>query len=340
MTTAGQILPFDCVLSEEESRVLETVDIYVSDVEPKETERVIKFLENHCPRDREILCHAKRIKKISHDKGFTLAVLICSVEIITMTELTTLINNHNLGSTLKPRIQQICKYPAITRTQFDEWRKLWPINFREDPRRETKFTLKEIELIKQYMENAIQLSSNAKSKGELPIGCILVDPKKNIILSEVIDTRNSTKNPLRHAVLNCIDDIASLERSNCVKKSNKIEVPRKRTFNEVTIGDDTGKDDVEIILDEEDSAKQRENVEGAYLCKGYDVFVTHEPCIMCSMALVHSRVRRVFYGRSNTVSGGLGSCYKIHTHNSLNHHFKSFKGLSQHKIDDLPLIDC
>ncbi|CAG8486547.1 16812_t:CDS:2 [Funneliformis mosseae] len=252
MTTAEQILPFECVLSEEESRVLETVDIYVSDVEPKETERVIK------------------IKKTSHDKGFTLAVLICSVEKITITELTILINNHNLGSILKPRIQQICKYPAITRSQFDEWRKLWPINFREDPRRETKFTLKEIERIKQYMDNAIQLSSQAKSKGELPIGCILVDPKKNITLSEVIDTRNSTKNPLRHAILNCIDDIASLERSNRVKKSKKIEVPRKRTFNEVTI---EGKDDVEITLDEDDFVEQRENVESAYLCVQWHLYI-------------------------------------------------------------------
>jgi tRNA-specific adenosine deaminase 3 len=57
------------------------------------------------------------------------------------------------------------------------------------------------------------------------------------------------------------------------------------------------------------------------------------------MALVHSRIGRVFYGHSNTVSGGLGSCYKIHTHNSLNHHFKVFKGLLQHKIDALS-IDC
>jgi tRNA-specific adenosine deaminase 3 len=57
------------------------------------------------------------------------------------------------------------------------------------------------------------------------------------------------------------------------------------------------------------------------------------------MALVHSRINRAFYGHSNEVSGGLGSCYKIHTNNSLNHHFESFKGLLQHKIDIL-LIDC
>jgi tRNA-specific adenosine deaminase 3 len=67
--------------------------------------------------------------------GFTLTVLICLVESITITELTFLINNHNLNSLLKPRIQQVCKYPAVTRTQFDEWRKLWPISFHENPER-------------------------------------------------------------------------------------------------------------------------------------------------------------------------------------------------------------
>src|SRR4051812_45406899 len=93
--------------------------------------------------------------------------------------------------------------------------------------RESKFILKEIEGIEQYMEKAIRLSTQAKSKGEIPVGCIIIDPKKNIILSESFDTRNSTKNPLRHAILNCIDNIASLEKSNCIEKVNKIEVSRK-----------------------------------------------------------------------------------------------------------------
>ena len=118
------------------------------------------------------------------------------------------------------------------------------------------------------MERAIQLSTQAKLKGEMPVGCIIIDPKKNIILSESFDTRNSMKNPLRHAILNCIDNIASLEKSNCIEKVNKIEVSRKRKV-----------DDVIMILKE---SQQREdnNSKVTYLCKGYDVFVTHEPCIM------------------------------------------------------------
>lgn len=47
----------------------------------------------------------------------------------------------------------------------------------------------------------------------------------------------------------------------------------------------------------------------------------------CAMALVHSRIRRVFYGCSDNVLGALGSRYKIHTQTGLNHHFEVFSGL-------------
>lgn len=43
------------------------------------------------------------------------------------------------------------------------------------------------------------------------------------------------------------------------------------------------------------------------------------------MALVHSRIGRVFYGHTNELAGGLGTHFKIHVQTDLNHHFEVFK---------------
>ena len=63
---------------------------------------------------------------------------------------------------------------------------------------------------------------------------------------------------------------------------------------------------------------------GQYLCTGFDLFCTHEPCIMCGMALLHSRFRRVFYLEPSPMFGSLGSRFSLHTDKALNYKFAAF----------------
>lgn len=63
---------------------------------------------------------------------------------------------------------------------------------------------------------------------------------------------------------------------------------------------------------------------GPYLCTGYDVYLTDEPCIMCAMALVHSRVRRIFFNKSNS-NGALKTLTKLHAIKPLNHHYEVYQ---------------
>jgi tRNA-specific adenosine deaminase 3 len=63
---------------------------------------------------------------------------------------------------------------------------------------------------------------------------------------------------------------------------------------------------------------------GPYLCTGYDLYFTKEPCVMCAMALIHSRAKRIFYHRT-TEKGALGSLTKLHTVGDLNHHYEVFQ---------------
>ena len=66
---------------------------------------------------------------------------------------------------------------------------------------------------------------------------------------------------------------------------------------------------------------------GHHLCADCDVYVTLEPCAMCAMALVHSRVRRLVYALPARHGGALGSTYELHVQRSLNHHFAVIRGL-------------
>jgi tRNA-specific adenosine deaminase 3 len=58
-----------------------------------------------------------------------------------------------------------------------------------------------------------------------------------------------------------------------------------------------------------------------YLCTGYDCFLLREPCMMCAMALLHSRVARVVYCQADPVHGALGGKVRMHANRSLNHHY-------------------
>ncbi len=66
---------------------------------------------------------------------------------------------------------------------------------------------------------------------------------------------------------------------------------------------------------------------GNYRLDACTLFVTLEPCAMCSGAIMHGRLARVVYGASEPKTGAAGSVLNLFGYPSLNHHTRVEKGL-------------
>lgn len=93
---------------------------------------------------------------------------------------------------------------------------------------------------------------------------------------------------------------------------------------DVERGSSTNASDLVRDQGRSDSRRGADGSSKPYLCTGFDCYVVREPCVMCAMALVHSRVRRVIYSVPDPEHGALGSALKLHGQKSLNHHYSVY----------------
>ena len=59
---------------------------------------------------------------------------------------------------------------------------------------------------------------------------------------------------------------------------------------------------------------------GNYRLPGCSLYVTLEPCAMCTGAIFHARIARVVYGASDPKTGVAGSVLDLYAEPRLNHH--------------------
>ena len=59
---------------------------------------------------------------------------------------------------------------------------------------------------------------------------------------------------------------------------------------------------------------------GNYRMPGSTLYVTLEPCAMCSGALMHARVERIVFGARDPKTGAVGSVVNLFADERLNHH--------------------
>ncbi|KAG8370206.1 hypothetical protein BUALT_Bualt14G0093000 [Buddleja alternifolia] len=152
-------------------------------------------------------------------------------------------------------------------------------------------------------------------------------------LEQRLHLRPDSWHPLRHAAIVAIENSAARDRrlfpldghsaelaqEDC-KVSSPIGSPLKRQKTYTNVKDDDERMECHRNGSLCDSTKP-------YLCTGYDIYFVWEPCIMCAMAIVHQRIKRVFYAFPNPNDGALGSVHRLQGERSLNHHYAVFRVL-------------
>ena len=80
---------------------------------------------------------------------------------------------------------------------------------------------------------------------------------------------------------------------------------------------------------------ERSRALGEWRLEGHSLVVTLEPCPMCAMAAVWSRIDRIIYGAADLRAGGAGSLFNIPQDERLNHHNELEAGVLEDECTDL-----
>jgi tRNA-specific adenosine deaminase 3 len=268
------------------------VDIPVS----KNIATMLKWLKQS-GLESDALSHLKRIRK--RDSISTLLLSVSST-------VPLLPTNLDIGD---PYQISVPSNPALTQTSLILKNTLWPTVYA--PRRKwepEKWSIAKVQWARDAISHMLRNTAQTTSSDELPVVAHVPKPfEDEALLSRSFtakDTRISTGHPLRHAAMNLIRNVADWRAKT--SPADLLPDPSKPATS-------PSNGSLEIS----DTSSNGAN----YLLTGLTLFITHEPCIMCSMALLHSRVKEVFYIVPMPQTGGCGGSACLPALKGVNHRY-------------------
>lgn len=160
---------------------------------------------------------------------------------------------------------------------------------------------------------------SAKKKLGENFGCLVIERDsegKEKLIALAADLRygpkslssreNQVNSVFRHAAMRAIGMVSRKRKSyTCNRDAGRLQDPRKHVSCEENDHMRNIYDEIPATPIEEDVYNSHFPSEDGYLCTDFEIYLTHEPCIMCSMAILHSRFGRCVFGKRMSASGSL-----------------------------------
>lgn len=227
------------------------------------------------------------------------------------------------------RVVKVPSSAPRTDHQLKAWNEVWPCKFSK-----SVYLIKCIDgsLLNENEKLVLKLVVNGllnfmKNNDEINSGAVVFRCAK-IYGIGLSNSNIITRDPVKHSTMMSIDSVAR----------NSGQGHWRRPDN----GEEMLMNDLQKHLDSEEKLKDH-RIDAKflpYLCTNYDIFVTEEPCFMCSMGLIQSRIRRLFYLDHKSITdftSCLKLCYPdraieghlVHLDKNLNHRFEAWKVMLQ-----------
>ncbi|KAL9086403.1 MAG: hypothetical protein Q9159_004179 [Coniocarpon cinnabarinum] len=304
----------------------EQVNVYVCEIPVKATGEIIEALKHIAAQDSSMQ-HLRRVAKHKNQPDILasnsspgegkLWILLCPVEALSLEDMTLLLSGTSVFGESAATVLTIPvpRHPPLSAKHANQLsKKFWPTvytstnPFGPHPTIVTKSTtaLEKNGNVDRWMKLAHDIARQSHKSGKgAPIGTVVVERLKNgteHVVCVAGDARYGTNaqhgpagNPAAHSVLRAIAMVAD-KRLAMASMSPALHTPAQDI--PAFQGSMTGTEAKYFTSSDTLSPN-------GYLCLDLLVFTTHEPCLMCSMALVHSRVGGVVFRRAIKETGGM-----------------------------------